>query len=59
MWIKALESDLALIFAGRRRQRGERHQRRAPGHAHQHRQRPGQEELEQGQVEVQEVQILV
>lgn len=48
-----------VLFAGRRRQRGEWDQRRAARHAHEHGQRSGQEELGQGQVEVQEVPLLV
>lgn len=51
--------DTFLVFAGRCCQCWEWDQHRAARHAHEHSQRSGQKELGQGQVEVQEVQILV
>lgn len=51
--------DTFLVFAGRCCQCWEWDQRRAARHAHEHSQRSGQKELGQGQVEVQEVQILI
>lgn len=47
-----------LVSVGWCCQRGERHQHGASRHAHKHSQRPRQEELGEGQVEVKEVQIL-
>ena len=49
----------ATPLVGWRGQRWERDQRGAPRHAHQHSQRPGPEELGEGEVEVQKVQILL
>lgn len=47
------------VFPGWRRQRWKRHQPGAAGHTDQHGQCPGQEELGQRQVEVQEMQIFL